>query len=192
MLVLGLTGGVGMGKSLVAEFLASRGELIIDTDVVAREVVEPGTPALEEIQLEFGPGVIGPDGRLNRRELAREVFENEERRRVLERIVHPRIRRKWKERIEGWRREGKSRAIVVIPLLFETGAEAEFARTVCVACSTRVQMTRLERRGWTAEEAARRVTAQWPVEKKMERADAVIWNESSPEVCQEQAARIFA
>jgi dephospho-CoA kinase len=192
MLVVGLTGGVGVGKSVVAEFLAARGEPVIDTDVIAREVVATGSEALREIKVRFGAGMIKASGQLDREALAREVFEREDRRRILESIVHPRIRARWREVVEQWRTEGKRRAVVVIPLLFETGAQAEVGRAVCVACSPRVQMTRLRGRNWTDEEARRRIAAQWPAERKMDLADAVIWNESNLEVCQLQASRVFA
>jgi dephospho-CoA kinase len=192
MLVVGLTGGVGMGKSRVAEYLAGRGDNIIDTDVIARELVEPGSAALEEIKAHFGAAVIKEGGALDRTALAQKVFESEQQRQVLEGILHPRIRARWKRMIDRWRAEGKRRAIVVIPLLFETGAALEVQRTVCVACSQGVQIARLLVRGWTAEEAQKRNAAQWPIARKMELADAVIWNESTIALCEMQAARVFA
>jgi dephospho-CoA kinase len=191
MELIGLTGGVGMGKSMVADYLVKRGELVIDTDLLARELVRPGTSVLEEIGREFGDEVIQPDGQLDRGALARIVFADESRRRTLEALLHPRIRAAWREQAEAWSREGARRGWVVIPLLFETGAQAELARTICVACSGRTQYQRLESRGWTAEEMDRRIGAQWPIVQKMNSADGVIWNESGLEICFEQAARLM-
>jgi dephospho-CoA kinase len=191
MLVVGLTGGVGMGKSTVAEYLRSRGEELIDTDEVAREVTRPGSEALGEIAREIGPEVLAADGSLNRGALAARVFGAESQRKALERILHPRIRQRWLRQIEEWRAEGKTRAIVVIPLLFETGAQGELGRVICVGCTPRVQMTRLMTRGWSREQAQQRIAAQWPIERKMDLADGVIWNEGSVEMCLEQAARLF-
>ena len=191
MLVVGLTGGVGMGKSTVAQSLAARGIDVVDTDVIAREVVLPGSDGVLEVERAFGGSVVGPNGALDRKALAREVFGDPERRKLLESILHPRIRARWKRAVEGLRAEGKTRAVIVIPLLFETGAQQEMSRTVCVACSEGVQMTRLSARGWTDQEARQRIAAQWPASRKMELADQVIWNEASVEVCEMQSARVF-
>lgn len=192
MLVLGVTGGVGMGKSTVAELLRARGLPVIDTDLLAREETEPGAESLADIRAEFGSGVIDARGRLDRAALAAIVFSSEDRRKALERILHPRIRARWRNAVKEWRAEGKQQAVVVvIPLLFETGAEAEMDRTICVACTPGTQIERLRVRGWTAAEAQRRIAAQWPVSRKMDLSDAVIWTESTLAVCEMQAARVF-
>jgi dephospho-CoA kinase len=191
MLVVGLTGGVGMGKSTVAEVLCGRGEMLIDTDVLAREAVAPGSEALAKIRENFGAGVIALNGFLDRAKLAAEVFEVPERRKLLESIVHPPIREAWRKWVEAIRLEGRERAVVIIPLLFETGAEKELDRTVCVGCSPSVQITRLRARGWSGEHAWKRISAQWPIGQKMDRADGVIWNDSTLEICREQAERLF-
>jgi len=128
MKLCGLTGGVGMGKSTAAGFFLALGTRVVDTDKLARELAEPGQPALEEIQREFGPGVLDPDGRLKRAELARVVFADPAARKKLEAILHPRIRERWRGQVAQWRAQDCPVAIVVIPLLFETGAEAEFDR----------------------------------------------------------------
>src|SRR4051812_22563263 len=122
MHLIGVTGGVGMGKTTAARFLQERGVPVIDTDVLAREVVEPGKPAWEEIRQAFGQEILGPDGQLRREELARQVFSDEARRKELEAIVHPRIRERWLAQVEVWRAEKQPRGVVVIPLLFETDA----------------------------------------------------------------------
>lgn len=192
MKVLGLTGGIGMGKSTCAELIRQRGIPVIDTDDLAREVVEPGQPALAEIQGLFGPGLIGPDGRLRRGELARRVFADPAARKQLEGILHPRIRRLWLAQVDTWRAEGKPLAVVVIPLLFETGAQNEFDSTICVACSAATQHERLRARGWTAAQIAQRIEAQWPVEKKIALAHYVIWSEGGLDVHAAQLDLILA
>ena len=154
MKLCGLTGGAGMGKSTAARFFRERGAQIIDTDELARELVQPGQSALEEIQAEFGNGLIAVDGQLRRDELASIVFADAAARAKLEAILHPRIREKWLTQIETWRRENHPLAVVVIPLLFETRAESYFDKIVCVACSATAQRERLLARGWTPEQIA--------------------------------------
>ena len=124
-----------MGKSAAAALLRSRGVAVVDTDDLARHVVEPARPALAEIVGVFGSGMIGPDGRLRRGELARRVFSDPGARKRLEEILHPPIRALWQAQLASWNAEGKTRAVVVIPLLFETRAETELDATICVACS---------------------------------------------------------
>src|SRR2546422_610712 len=125
MRVLGLTGGIGMGKSTSAHLLRSRSIPVVDTDDLARQVVEPGQPALAQVQSAFGQNIIAPDGTLRRDDLARLVFADPSARRTLEDILHPPIRQLWRAQIETWRAEGRTVAVVVIPLLFETHAEQE-------------------------------------------------------------------
>src|SRR5947209_4497359 len=114
-----------MGKSAASQLLLQRGVPVIDTDVLAREIVEPGQPALAEIQEVFGREIVGADGRLRRGELARRIFGAAALRKKLEQILHPRIRTIWRGQVASWRSEGRALATVVIPLLFETGAETE-------------------------------------------------------------------
>ena len=192
MKVLGLTGGVGMGKSTSARLLRSRGAAVVDTDDLARQVVEPGQPALVRIREIFGPEIIDADGRLRRDELARSVFADPDARRRLELILHPPIRALWRAQVESWRAEARPIAVVVIPLLFETGAEAELDVILCIACSAGTQNERLLARGWSAAEIERRQRAQLPVETKMARADYVIWTEGDLAIHDAQLARIVA
>jgi len=191
MLLLGLTGGVGMGKSTCAQLLRERNLPVVDTDDLARQVVEPGQPTLEEVRGAFGPEVIGADGRLVREQLARLVFADPAARRRLEGILHPRIRELWRAQAQAWRIEARPLAVVVIPLLFETGAEQELDATICIACSAATQRQRLLARGWTAQELEQRLAAQWPAEKKMERADYVIWTEGTLDLHARQLDRFL-
>lgn len=192
MKLIGLTGGVGMGKSMSARLLAERGLPVVDTDVLARELVEPGQPALREIGEAFGAGMIGADGRLRRGALAKVVFADEEARKRLEGILHPLIRARWKAQVEQWRREGCPVAVVVIPLLFETHAENEFDSIICVACTGATQHKRLAERGWSGQEIERRIAAQQPIEQKMGRSHFVVWTEGDVEGHAEQLRRMVA
>jgi len=191
MTLIGLTGGIGMGKSTVANLLQGRGLPIVDTDALAREVVEPGKPALEEIQRVFGKSVLGPDGQLRRDELARLVFSDETRRKQLEAIMHPEIRKRWLAQVEAWRGEGRSCGVVVIPLLFETGAEAYFNTILCVACSTATQHQRLLGRGWSIQQIQQRLDAQRPIDKKIALAHYVLWSEGGLDLLDPQIEAIL-
>ena len=191
MKVVGLTGGIGMGKSTAAKLLEEMRIAVVDTDRIARELVDPGQPALEEIRAAFGSEIVAPDGRLRRGELARRVFANEEARKKLESILHPRIRKVWLEQIERWRVEQQEIGVVVIPLLFETNAAGNFDATVCVACSPSTQEQRLRERGWNAEQIEQRCRAQWAVEKKMESSDFVIWTEGELDVHRQQLIKVL-
>ena len=182
----GLTGGIGMGKSTAADLLRKRGLPVVDSDVIAREIVEPGEPALAEIERLFGEEIIADDGRLRRDELARRVFTDPEARRKLEAILHPRIRAVWRARLESWRAEGRPAAVVVIPLLFETDAARQFDATICVACSAPTQRERLRARGWSDNQIDQRIFAQFPVERKILLADHVVWTEGPLEVHEAQ------
>ena len=180
-----------MGKSACADLLRARRVPVVDTDELARQVVEPGQPALAEIRRAFGPEIVGPDGCLRRDELARWVFADPSARRRLEAILHPAIRRLWRAQMEAWGAEGRPLGVVVIPLLFETRAEKDLETTVCVACSAATQRARLLARGWTADQLAQRLTAQWPIDRKMALADYVIWTESTVELHAAQLDRIL-
>jgi dephospho-CoA kinase len=191
MKVLGLTGGIGMGKSTSAQLLRDRGVRVVDTDDLARQVVEPGQPALAEVLAAFGHEMAGPDGRLRRKELARRVFADRAARRQLEAILHPRIRMLWRAQVETWRAEGHPVAVVVIPLLFETKAEAELDATICIACSPATQRERLLARGWSPEQIGQRNRAQWPIAKKIARADYLVWTEAGLDVHAAQIEQIL-
>ena len=192
MTVIGLTGGIGMGKSTAAAILRERGVAVVDTDDLARLVVAPGQPALAEVQAAFGSDLVGADGQLRRSELARIIFSDLAARERLEAILHPRIRQLWSAQLQTWRAEGRPLAVVVIPLLFETQAESHFDAVVCVACSAATQRERLSVRGWTPDQVAQRNAAQLPVAEKMLRSHYVIWTEGGLDVHAQQWARILS
>jgi dephospho-CoA kinase len=192
MKLFGLTGGIGMGKSAAALILIQRGISVVDTDLLARSIVEPGQPALQDIQRAFGDSVISPEGQLQRGALARIVFSDPAAREKLEAITHPRIRDLWKAQVESWRARRMPSGCVVIPLLFETNAETEFDATICVACSPATQQKRLLARGWTAEQIAQRIAAQFPIETKITKSTFVVWNEGSLEILAAQLDLILS
>jgi dephospho-CoA kinase len=187
MKLIGLTGGIGMGKSTAAQLLAAQGVPVLDTDALARELVAPGQLALEEIRAAFGDGFVAADGSLRRGELAQLVFADATARTKLEAILHPRIRARWQAEAVAWRAAGKT-GVVIIPLLFETAAAAAFDRILCVACTETTQAERLRARGWMPGEIAARNAAQWPVVKKMELAHCVLWSEGTEAMLAQQLA----
>ena len=189
MRVIGLTGGVGMGKSTAARLLAKRGLTVVDSDDLAREVVAPGQPALEEIAEIFGAEFI-VDGKLDRQRMAGEVFGDDAARARLEAIIHPRVRELWQGRIEQWRANEVPVGVVVIPLLFEVGAETEMDAVVCLACTANTQRDRLRARGWDAAQISARIGAQMDIARKMELADHVLWNEGTLDALAAQLQRI--
>jgi len=188
---MGMTGGIGMGKSTCAKLLAQVGVCVVDTDELAHSLTGPGQPALQEISQQFGSRVLDPSGCLNRSALAKIVFTDQAARDTLESILHPRIISAWKGRVEAWKLHGARAGVVVIPLLFETMAETHFDSTVCVACSPAAQKERLLQRGWTPDESASRIAAQLPIEEKMARANFVIWTEGEKSVLRPQLEWIF-
>ena len=177
MKLFGVTGGIGMGKSTSAEILSRRGVPVIDTDAIARQIVEPGQSALAEIEASFGRDVLDQHGALRREALAEIVFASREKLSLLESILHPRIRERWLAGAEAWRHEGRAAGAVIIPLLFETDAQSCFDAIICTACSTPTQRERLRARGWTEQQIERRVAAQWPIERKIAASNFVVWTE---------------
>jgi dephospho-CoA kinase len=176
LLKVALTGGIATGKSHVLRHLAARGVPTIDADVLAREVVSPGTVALQAIAARFGNGVLDASGALNRRALADRVFADAEARRALEAIIHPAVYGAigdWLARLEAGGRDAV--AVADIPLLYETGHEGDFDRVIVTRCDPAQQLARLQARdGLSDAEARARLAAQWPVDEKAARASYVI------------------
>jgi len=178
MLRVGLTGGIGAGKSEVSQLLAAQGATVIDADAVAREVVGPGTPGLAEIAEAFGPGVLRPDGSLDRPRLAEIVFADPELRATLNSIVHPRVAARMSE-IE---QAAGTAGIVVhdVPLIAENGLASSYDVVVVVDAPQRAQADRLVRhRGMTREQAMARIGAQASRKERLAIAGIVIDNSGS-------------
>lgn len=180
MLRVGLTGGIGSGKSAVADLLAGHGAVIIDADQLAREVVEPGTPGLRAVAAEFGAVVLTAEGRLDRAALAAVVFSDPQARARLERIVHPAVRELAAER----ELSAPTGSIVVhvIPLLVETGQAESFDIVVVVDVEPAVQRARLAQRdGLSESQIAARIAAQSDRQGRLQVADDVIDNSGDRE-----------
>jgi dephospho-CoA kinase len=176
MLTVGLTGGIGAGKSEVARLLASYGAVLVDADRIAREVVEPGTEGLAAVVTEFGPGVLTGDGRLDRARLGAIVFADEDRRKALNAIVHPLVGRRSAE----LQQAAGPDAIVVhdVPLLTENGLAPRYDLVVVVDADPGTQLDRLVRlRGMTEREARSRMAAQATREQRLAVADLVVHND---------------
>ncbi|SRR5712691_2534053 len=191
MKVLGLTGGIGSGKSMVASMFAQLGADVIDADQLARDVVEPGQPALVEIATAFGRDVLLPDGRLDRGKVGRIIFADPVARGKLNAITHPRIR----ERIDAEIAARGSRPgvlVVDIPLLYENDRTRTVETVIVVWIDSKTQLRRLnERDGLTEEEARQRIAAQMPLDEKRARADVVIDNSGSRESTRRQVEAIY-
>lgn len=175
MLRVGLTGGIATGKSYARARFEVLGVPTIDADVVARDVVAPGTAGLEAVAARFGRDVLDPSGALNRPALAAIVFADADARRALEAIVHPRVRDAIEAFFQQQEGRGAPLAMADIPLLYETRRAAAFDVVVVVACSPEQQFARLRARDQMSEEdARRRIAAQWPITEKVRLADIVI------------------
>ena len=191
MRVLGLTGGIGSGKSMVAQIFARLGAVVIDADQLAREVVEPGQPALQEIATAFGRDVLLSDGRLDRSKLAGIIFADPAARARLDAITHPRIRARMDEEIKA-RRSGPGVLIVDIPLLYENARTHSVERVIVVWVDPQTQLRRIRQRdGLSAEAARQRIAAQMPLDAKRARADHVIDNSGSREDTRRQVEAIY-
>jgi len=188
---IGLTGGIGSGKSTAAQRFAELGALVVDADAIAREVVEPGTPGLAAVVAEFGERVLAADGRLDRPALAALVFGDEAARGRLNAILHPLVRRRVAERIAA----GRPGTVVVqdVPLLAETGQAGSFDLVVVVEAPEQLRIERLVAdRGMPAEQARARMAAQATDEQRRVIADVVLINDGSPEQLREQVDRFWA
>ncbi|HEU4620470.1 MAG TPA: dephospho-CoA kinase [Gammaproteobacteria bacterium] len=188
MLKIGLTGGIASGKSTVARMFETLGAAVIDTDVLAREVVEPGEPALAEIRASFGPAVIDAAGRLDRAALRKLVFADAEARKRLESILHPRIRARVLAALE---RIAAPYAIVVVPLLVETGFGAIVDRVLVVDCPVETQRRRLlAREGIGEREADAMIASQVDRKTRLDAADDVVDNSGDLAHTREQVTRL--
>lgn len=173
---IGLTGGIGCGKSAAGLILSRLGLHHLDTDLVAREVVLPGTPGLDKVVKRFGKEVLTSDGFLKRAKLAEIIFSDPNARHDLESILHPLIWDRVRNFLVSNSQAGRD-CVVEVPLLFENSRESEFDCVWVVAATPEIQRQRIrERNGWSDEEIERRLQSQMPLEEKCHRADLVLWN----------------
>ena len=190
MLRIGLTGGIGSGKSTVSGLLAERGAVIVDADRIAREVVEPGAPGLAAVVDAFGRGVLTTDGTLDRPALAAIVFSDAGARARLDGIVHPLVRSRSAELAAA----APADAVLVhdVPLLVETGQAASYDLVLVVEADESTRVVRLVQRGLTAEDARARIAAQATDDQRRAVADVVLDNSGSPEELAAQVDRFWA
>jgi dephospho-CoA kinase len=190
VLSIGLTGGIGSGKSTVSRLLAERGAVIVDADAIAREVVERGTPGLAAVVGTFGDAILTADGALDRPALAAIVFADPEARKKLDAIVHPLVRAGAMEIASA----APPDAVVVhdVPLLAETGQKHSYDLVVVVEVDAGTRVARLVQRGLTAEDARARMAAQATDEQRRAIADVVLDNNGTPEQLAEQVERFWS
>jgi dephospho-CoA kinase len=193
MLKVGLTGSIAVGKSFVLGVLAEMGCRILDADATAREVVAPGTPGLKAVIGAFGSEILREDGALDRAALGAIVFSNEEKRRLLNSILHPFIIAAQDDQIRRWETEDpRGIAVVDAALMIESGGYLRFDKLIVVHCRPAVQLERLiSRDGLSPEEAERRIAAQIPQEEKMKYADFLIDTSEGFESARAQTEVVF-
>ncbi|MBU8594560.1 dephospho-CoA kinase [Shouchella clausii] len=179
---IGLTGGIASGKSLVATYLEKQGIPVVDADKLARQVVEPGEPALAQIVATFGQNVLQTDGTLDRKQLGAIIFGDEQKRKQLNEIVHPAVRQLMKKQAELYEQRGYTRVVLDIPLLYESNLFHMVNQVWLVYVDEATQLRRLiERDGLTETEANQRIAAQMPLTAKKAQADVLIDNNGTKE-----------
>jgi dephospho-CoA kinase len=188
---IALTGGIATGKSYVATRIREAGVPIVDADVLSREVVSPGTPGLAAVRKRFGPDSVRRDGTMDRVRIAQIVFKDKRARLDLEAIIHPAVQKAIDEFFATLPKRTPF-AVADIPLLFETGRENQFNAVVVVACPRQMQLQRLmERNKLSKDDAERRLNAQLPIEKKVEKATHVIRTDGTFEETDRQVAELI-
>lgn len=192
MLKVGLTGGIGSGKSAVSSALSSYGAVVIDADAIAREVVEPGTPGLAEVVAEFGEGVLTPEGRLDRPRLGEIVFADEARLAGLNAIVHPRVAERSGQLMEEALAADAKVVVYDVPLLVENGLESLYDVVVVVDTPDEVRVERVSRdRGMPREQVRARIDAQADRKTRLAAADLVVDNSGTREELAERVAGLW-
>ena len=192
MYSVGLTGGIGSGKSAVSRLLARHGAVVLDADLMAREVVEPGTPGLAAVVEAFGPDVLRPDGSLDREGLGRRVFADPSELARLNGIVHPLVWERYAELVAQAEADGVRIAVHDVPLLVENGLAGSYDAVVVVAASPEVQLDRLVRlRGMSEDDARARIAAQAPLADKLAVATYVVHNDGPLEELAPQVDRLW-
>ncbi len=181
MIQIAITGGIACGKSLVGAYLAEQGWRVCEADLVAHELYTPGGAAYHAVCDLVGTDIVQVDGSIDRKKLARIVFEDQALLRALNEILHPLVRDEISKWLEMCLHAGGLGAAVIIPLLYESGMEKGWDAVVCIGCSPAVQRQRLLSRGLGEAEIDARIAAQWPMEKKMALADYPIWNDGDRE-----------
>jgi len=176
-LVIGLTGGIASGKSTVSQMIKEKGIRVVDADIIAKEAVSKGSAALHQIVQTFGEEVLLPNGELNRQQLGAIIFSDEEKRKKLNAIVHPEVRKEMLEQRDEGVSNNETFVVLDIPLLFESKLEGLVDRIIVVYTTPELQLSRLmNRNDLSEEEALNRIHSQQPLEEKCQKADRVIEN----------------
>ena len=192
MQIIGLTGGIASGKSLVSRYLSERSIPVIDADILARKVVEPKTQAYSEIVNLFGNDVLNLDETLNREKLAQIIFSNEEKRKALNAIIHPKVAELFLDETKRLEQENFPFVIYEVPLLFENHLEQFLSQSIVVYVPYEIQLQRLMKRDHIDESFARiKILSQMPLEEKKQRADFVIDNSGSIQETKMQADQLI-
>jgi dephospho-CoA kinase len=193
MLIVGLTGGVASGKSVVSRVLTEEGAYLIDADQIARELVQPQTPAWKEIVRVFGKEILQENGSIHRKKLAARVFADPEQRILLNQMMHPRIKEEIDRRLKAIGQKDPEAVVVIdAPLLLETGTHRDTDKVIVVTSTEEQQIERLRmREEMDREEAKRIIEAQIPTEEKLRVADFVIQNEGSLEGVERKTKEVF-
>jgi len=190
MLLVGLTGGLGAGKSTVSRMLGERGAAVLDADAFARDAVAAGTPGFARVVARFGDGIVGPDGELDRAKLAAIVFNDERSLRDLEAIVHPEVRRMVEEGLSD--NAGTDRVVVLVnPLLIEMGTHRDCDVVVVVSTSAQTQLDRVVARGMDREDAEARMANQLPLAERATYADVLLDNDGDFVALERQVDRLW-
>ena len=184
-MVIGLTGGIGCGKSAASACFAEFGFNVVDADQLARQVLE-SAGCVRQLRARWGDACLGPAGRPDRRWIAAKVFADPAELAFLEGLTHPEVARLRQLAVQ----DAKRHHVVEIPLLFEKNLTVGFASIVCVACSEEVRRARLLAKGLPEEEIVRRINSQLPLSEKVKRADVVIWNDGDLGFLREQVAAL--
>ena len=193
MLIVGLTGGVASGKTAISQVLKAEGAYIIDADQIARELVQPQKPAWSELIGAFGKEILQEDGSIHRKKLADKVFADPKKRKLLNQILHPRIKEEMDRRTkEIGQKDPQAIVVIDAPLIIELGNQRDVDKLIVVASTQTQQIKRLkERDGVSPEAALRIISSQMPVEEKVKLADYVIRNEGSIEEANKRAKEVF-
>jgi dephospho-CoA kinase len=184
-MVIGLTGGIGCGKSAAAACFAELGFNVVDTDLLARQVLE-STDCISQLRARWGDACLGAEGRPDRRWIAAKVFNDPAELAFLEGLTHPEVARLRQAAVV----DTKRHHVVEIPLLFEKNLTTGFGFIVCVACSEETRRSRLLEKGLTEEQILRRIDSQMPLSEKVKRSDIVFWNDGGPEFLRAQVAAL--
>ncbi len=193
MLIVGLTGGVGSGKTVVSQTLREEGAYLIDADQIARELAQPHTPTWNELIQVFGKEILNEDGSIDRKRLGQRVFSNPKERELLNQMIHPRIREEINRRKEEILQKDPEAIIIIdAALLIELGDHREMDKLIVVFAPDEQRIQRLNRRdGMSREEAQKVISSQMPQEEKLRVADFVIRNEGTLEETKEKAREVF-